>query len=91
MALAFREKEWVKVSEASEGTGIGRTLLYWFMKSGKVRTATVRNIRLLHVPSLLALIEPKAEGYQPVHPAPAWPKNDHGPPKRPALARARKQ
>jgi excisionase family DNA binding protein len=61
-AISPARTEWVRVPDAVRATGVGRSTLYALIKSGEIRSASirkrncVRGIRLINFDSLNAYI-----------------------------------
>ncbi len=70
-ASTMPEREWIRVDQACQWSGICRSLIYKLMTSGKIRSVslrergTSRGTRLISFPSLRAFLESKAEGGAP--------------------------
>ncbi len=58
--IPFAQRISCTIDEACQATGIGRTKLYEEISAGRVETTTIGRRRLVMVPSLLRLVEPKA-------------------------------
>lgn len=60
--------EWYRIPDATRVSGIGRSLLYQYIKEGKIKSAclrkrnSIRGIRLINADSLSELVESFAEG-----------------------------
>jgi excisionase family DNA binding protein len=56
--IPFTERLTVTVNEACTATGLGRTKIYEAIGDGRLTSTKVDGRRLIHVPSLVALLAP---------------------------------
>jgi excisionase family DNA binding protein len=56
--VPFRERITCTVREAVEATGFGRRTIYRLLDSGRLSSVKIGDKRLIHVRSLVALLDP---------------------------------